>query len=288
MGEALWDVFPTGKKIGGAPANFAFHAGQLGFDSLAISAVGRDALGDEIVDTFSRMGLNHLLARVDYPTGTVQVTLTGAGVPDFRIMEQVAWDNIPAASDFARLAAETSVFCFGSLAQRNGVSRAAICRFLELMPDDGDRLKVFDINLRQHFFTEETIASSLEKCNVLKLNDDEFERICQMFSLDATQIEPSCRELVRRFGLRYLVLTCGERGSYLFSQTEHSFCDTPRVAVADTVGAGDSFSASFCAAVLAGKRLSEAHLLAVEVAAFVCTQSGAMPTIPDALKRRLL
>lgn len=288
MGEALWDVLPEGKQIGGAPANFAFHAGQLGFESVAVSAVGRDALGDEIVAAFDRKGLRHLLGRVDYPTGTVQVTLDRKGVPAYEIRTDVAWDNIPATPESDELARRASVFCFGSLAQRSPVSRASIRRFLDRMPDGEERLKVFDINLRQQFYDRETLADSLERCNVLKLNEDEFGVVCPMFLPDAGGLEESCFALMRLFTLRYLVLTCGEKGSHVFSASEHSYCETPEVEVADTVGAGDSFSAAFCAAVLAGKTACEAHRLAVEVSAYVCTQHGAMPEIPGVLRRRLL
>lgn len=287
MGEALWDMLPAGKQIGGAPANFAYHAGQLGFRGVAVSAVGRDALGDELREVFARKGLECLLEGVDYPTGTVQVTLDEAGVPNYQICEGVAWDNIPVTDELGPLAERTWVFCFGSLAQRNAVSREAIRRFLGRMPDCDGRLKVFDVNLRQHFYDKETIAASLEACNVLKLNDGEFEVLAPMFGLSA-EPETGCRELLHRYGLRYVILTCGDKSSSVFSENDTSVIPTPRVKVADTVGAGDSFTAAFCAAVVAGKSLAEAHALAVEVSAFVCTQHGAMPEIPDALRQRLL
>lgn len=285
MGEALWDVLPEGKQIGGAPANFAFHAGQLGFPSVAVSAVGNDALGDEIVDIFTGKGLQHLLERVDYPTGTVQVTLDANGVPNYEIREGVAWDNIPLTDSLHELARRTGVFCFGTLAQRNAVSRASIRHFLGYMPDGG--LKVFDINLRQYFYDEEVIVSSLKECNILKINDDEYEQLRPMLRLDAASLEVNCRDLLRRFGLHGLVLTCGAAGSHIFTESEHSYMETPRVPIADTVGAGDSFTAAYCAAVLAGKGTREAHRLAVDLAAYVCTQHGAMPEIPAELKNRL-
>lgn len=285
MGEALWDVLPEGKQIGGAPANFAFHAGQLGFPSVAVSAVGNDALGDEIVDIFTGKGLQHLLERVDYPTGTVQVTLDANGVPNYEIREGVAWDNIPLTDSLHELARRTGVFCFGTLAQRNAVSRVSIRHFLGYMPDGG--LKVFDINLRQHFYDEEVIVSSLKECNILKINDDEYEQLRPMLRLDAASLEANCRDLLRRFGLHGLVLTCGAAGSHIFTESEHSYMETPRVPIADTVGAGDSFTAAYCAAVLAGKGTREAHRLAVDLAAYVCTQHGAMPEIPAELKNRL-
>lgn len=287
MGEALWDILPEGRQIGGAPANFAFHAGQLGFESVAVSAVGNDTLGDEIVGSFDARGLRHLLERVDYPTGTVRVSLDATGVPRYEIREGVAWDNIPWTDQLRALAERTGVFCFGTLAQRAGVSRAAICGFLEHMPDDDGRLKVFDINLRQHFFDREIILRSLEKCNILKINDDEYEVLRPMLELEGDSLEADCRDLLHRFGLRSLVLTCGASGSHIFTAEEHSWLETPKVEVADTVGAGDSFTAAYCAAILSGKSLCEAHRLAVDVSAYVCTQHGAMPRIPAALKNRL-
>lgn len=288
MGEALWDVLPEGKQIGGAPANFAFHASQLGFASVAVSAVGNDALGDEIIATFDGKGLSHLLERVAYPTGTVQVSLDAAGVPNYEIREDVAWDNIPLTDSLRELAGRTGVFCFGTLAQRHGVSRTAIRYFLEHMPDGSGRLKVFDINLRQHFFDRENILKSLGSCNVLKINDDEYELLRPMLGLESGSIAENCLNLLSRFNLRSLVLTCGAAGSHIFTEQEHSWLETPKVAVADTVGAGDSFTAAYCAALLAGKPMREAHRLAVDVAAYVCTQHGAMPEIPAALKNRLI
>ena len=151
MGEALWDMLPEGPQIGGAPANFAWHAGQLGFGAVAVSAVGADDLGDRLVRTFDGMGLRHRLERVGFPTGTVQVTLDPAGVPTYEIRENVAWDNIPWTPALDGLAARTDVFCFGTLAQRCGVSRNSIRRFLHRMPESETCLRVFDINLRQHF-----------------------------------------------------------------------------------------------------------------------------------------
>ena len=155
MGEALWDCLPEGKKIGGAPANFAYHASQFGFDSRVVSAVGADADGDEILDVFARKGLRTQIERVPYPTGTVQVTLDAVGVPCYEIKEGVAWDNIPFTDELKRLALNTRAVCFGSLAQRSETSRITINRFLDTMPDAEGQLKIFDINLRQGFYTKE-------------------------------------------------------------------------------------------------------------------------------------
>ena len=281
MGEALWDVLPEGKKIGGAPANFAYHVSQFGFDSRVVSAVGNDALGDEILE------VKHQLQVVNYPTGTVQVTLDSAGIPLYEIKEGVAWDNIPFTDDLKRLALSTRAFCFGSLAQRNEVSRTSINRFLDTMPDGDGQLKIFDINLRQGFYTKEIIRESCQRCNVLKINDEELVAISRMFGYPGIDLQDKCWILLAKYNLKMLILTCGTNGSYVFTPGVVSFQETPRVPVADTVGAGDSFTAAFCASLLKGKSVPEAHKLAVEVSAYVCTQSGAMPELPQVLKDRL-
>ena len=288
MGEALWDVLPEGKKIGGAPANFAYHVSQFGFDSRVVSAVGNDALGDEILEVFKEKQLKHQLQVVNYPTGTVQVTLDSAGIPLYEIKEGVAWDNIPFTDDLKRLALSTRAFCFGSLAQRNEVSRTSINRFLDTMPDGDGQLKIFDINLRQGFYTKEIIRESCQRCNVLKINDEELVAISRMFGYPGIDLQDKCWILLAKYNLKMLILTCGTNGSYVFTPGVVSFQETPRVPGADTVGAGDSFTAAFCASLLKGKSVPEAHKLAVEVSAYVCTQSGAMPELPQVLKDRLL
>ena len=287
MGEALWDVLPEGKKIGGAPANFAYHVSQFGFDSRVVSAVGNDALGNEILEVFKEKQLKHQLQVVNYPTGTVQVTLDSAGIPLYEIKEGVAWDNIPFTDDLKRLALSTRAVCFGSLAQRNEVSRTSINRFLDAMPDGDEQLKVFDINLRQGFYTKEIIRESCQRCNVLKINDEELVAISRMFGYPGIDLQDKCWILLAKYNLKMLILTCGTNGSYVFTPGVVSFQETPRVPVADTVGAGDSFTAAFCASLLKGKSVPEAHKLAVEVSAYVCTQSGAMPELPQVLKDRL-
>ena len=172
MGEALWDMLPEGKKIGGAPANFAYHVKQFGLDSCVISAVGNDDLGNEIVDNFDTKQLNHNIERVAYPTGTVQVEIDQAGVPVYDIKENVAWDHIPFTESLRELASHTRAVCFGSLAQRSATSRHTISRFLETMPDGEDHYKIFDVNLRQNFYSRETLLHGLTLCNILKINDE--------------------------------------------------------------------------------------------------------------------
>ena len=282
IGEALWDMLPEGKKLGGAPANFAFHAGQFGLESMAVSAIGLDPLGEEIAKELEEHGLPFHLDRIDYPTGTVQVTLDSNGIPRYEIKEDVAWDNIPYTKELADLAGRAQAVCFGSLAQRNPVSRETIGWFLDAVPEDC--LKVFDINLRQSFFSKEIIEDSLRRCDILKINDEELETVKEMFGLEDLPTEGLCRSIIDEYGLKMLILTCGVNGSHVFSGDVSSFIETPKVKVADTVGAGDSFTGAFVASILKGKTVREAHEAAVKVSAFVCTQSGAMPVIPEDLK----
>lgn len=287
MGEALWDVLPEGKKIGGAPANFAYHVSQFGFNSRVVSAVGDDKLGNEILENFSEKNLNFMIEKVPYPTGTVKVELDAEGVPCYDIKEGVAWDNIPFTPALEELAKQTRAVCFGSLAQRSVVSRETINKFLDAMPDDGGQLRIFDINLRQSFYTKEILCNSMERCNILKINDEELVTVSRMFGYPGIDLQDKCWILLAKYNLKMLILTCGVNGSYVFTPGEISFVETPKVEVADTVGAGDSFTATFVAAILKGKKVSEAHKLAVEASAFVCTQNGAMPVFSLDLKQQM-
>jgi len=282
LGEALWDVLPEGKKLGGAPANFAFHAGQFGLNSVAVSALGEDALAEETIKQLEEKDLKYEMPRVPYPTGTVQVELDTDGVPTYDIKENVAWDNIPFTKSIENIARNARAVCFGSLAQRNVVSRETIHKFLDVTP--ADCIKIFDINLRQQFYAKEVIQESLKRCNMLKINDEELVIIGRMFGYPGLDIENKCFLILGKYNLDILVLTCGVNGSYVFTPGKVSYQPTPKVEVADTVGAGDSFTGSFCAAILSGKSVEEAHKLAVNVSAFVCTQNGAMPVLPKEFK----
>ena len=287
MGEALWDMLPEGKKIGGAPANFAYHVSQFGLDSRVVSAVGEDELGEEILSNFREKKLNCMIETVPYPTGTVQVELDVNGVPCYDIREGVAWDNIPFTPALEGLARQTRAVCFGSLAQRSVVSRDTIGRFLDAMPGGEGQYKIFDINLRQGFYTKEILCESMRKCNILKINDEELVTVSRMFGYPGIDLQDKCWILLAKYNLKMLILTCGVNGSYVFTPGEISFVETPKVEVADTVGAGDSFTAAFVASILKGLPIPEAHKLAVETSAFVCTQNGAMPVLPDSLKEKM-
>lgn len=294
IGEALFDCLPEGRKLGGAPANFAYHVSQFGLNGCAISAIGDDELGEEIIEKFEAVSLNHILPVVEQPTGTVKVTLDDKGIPQYDICLGVAWDNIPLTDEMLDVARQTRAICFGSLAQRSEVSRRTIHAFLDAAP--GVALRVFDINLRQHWYTADVIAESLNRANILKINDEELDVVATMLlgistvpgkliAEDPEKTRRICRELIARYELDMLILTCGAIGSYVFTASKESYVATPKVQVADTVGAGDSFTATFVAQLLLGKTIREAHEKAVAVSAFVCTQNGAMPELPDELKK---
>ena len=294
IGEALFDCLPEGRKLGGAPANFAYHVSQFGLNGCAISAIGDDELGEEIIEKFEAVGLNHILPVVEQPTGTVKVTLDDKGVPQYDICLGVAWDNIPLTNEMLDVARQAEAICFGSLAQRSEVSRKTIHAFLDAAPKDA--LRVFDINLRQHWYTADVIAESLNRANILKINDEELDVVATMLlgipsvpgkliAEDPDKTRAVCRDLIAKYDLRMLILTCGAIGSYVFTDTSESYVATPKVKVADTVGAGDSFTATFVAQTLLGRPIKEAHRKAVDVSAFVCTQAGAMPVLPDELKK---
>lgn len=280
LGEILWDVFPDRKVLGGAPANFAYHVSQFGYNGYAVSAVGNDLLGKEILDSLAQKNLNYLIESTDYQTGTVKVTLDNKGIPQYEICENVAWDNIPFTTRTENLAKNTATVSFGSLAQRNGVSKDTIQRFLKAMPEKS--LKIFDINLRQHFYSKELIDESLQSANALKINDEEVVVVSKLFKMEGKNEQDICNALLEKYKLDLVILTKGTDGSFVFTPKETSFQPTPKVHVADTVGAGDSFTAAFVASYMHGERIADAHQLAMEVSAYVCTQHGAMPQLPDA------
>ena len=281
IGEALFDVLPEGKKLSGAPANFAYHVSQFGIESCAVSAMGDDELGKELVSELNEHQLNYQIETVDFPTGTVQVSLDSNGIPAYEIKEGVAWDNIPFTPALEEKAKNCTAVCFGSLAQRSEVSRNTIHRFLDTMPEEEGRYKVFDINLRQGFFNKEIITESIKRCNILKINDEELITISRLFGYPGIDLQNKCWLLLGKYNLKMLILTCGVNGSYVFTPGNVSFIETPKVEVADTVGAGDSFTGAFVASILKGKSVREAHELAVKVSAYVCTQNGAMPHLPE-------
>ncbi len=278
IGELLWDMLPQGKVLGGAPANFAYHANQLGAEGHIISAVGNDSLGVEIVKNLSEYNLNLHLKKVAYPTSTVNVSLNEKGVPNFEICENIAWDYLKLNQEDKLLAKQTDAVCFGSLAMRNKTSRNAITEFVKRVPNNA--LKIFDINLRQHFYSKELIDESLVLSNILKLNDDELKVIARLYNYGGSELE-ICNSLLIDYNLNYVILTKGADGSIVVADGVASSRTSPDIQVVDTVGAGDSFTATFAKSILDGLPLIEAHRRAIEVASFVCTKNGAMTVLEN-------
>jgi len=273
IGELLWDVFPDQKKAGGAPINFVYHATQMGAEGCAISAVGNDVFGVEIIQELEKNSICNYIEKVAYPTGSVLVELNN-GSPTYTIIEGVAWDYLPLTQQAIDLVKRADAICFGTLAQRSPVSHKTIAALLSYASKDA--LRFFDINIRQHYYSKELIIESLREANVFKLNDEELELLRPMFELNGSD-EEVCRWFMKEYNLKYIVLTGGCSFSTIYSETEQSTIPTPKVTVADTVGAGDSFSGAFVYSILTDKSLQEAHQKAVDIAAFVCTQHGAWP-----------
>jgi fructokinase len=276
IGELLWDLLPAGKQLGGAPCNFAYHASRAGCESFVVSAIGTDGLGKEILSLFDENALDksYVQQTSDFPTGTVTVSLDADGIPSYIIHENVAWDNIGWNNSLETLAKNVDAVCFGSLAQRNPVSQQSILNFLKATQNDC--LRVFDINLRQAFYSEHVIVQSLELSNILKLNEDELPTVAKLLALHGSDDE-LLAQLMKKFNLKMIALTKGDKGSFLRTEKEQSFMEVPKVKIADTVGAGDSFTAVIVAGLLQNHDLKTIHENATRVAAFVCTQNGAMP-----------
>jgi fructokinase len=278
IGEVLWDVFPEGRQLGGAPLNFSFHCRQLGAMAHPVSAVGADAEGSEIRQILASKNLSdaHVQTDTAHPTGRVNVALQN-GKPTYEILADVAWDNIRFDQSLRDLAARADAVCFGSLAQRRPVSRATIQAFLEAMRPEA--LRIFDVNLRQNFYSKEILEASLRLATVFKLSDEELPTLARFFDLTGPVIE-QLNSLRRLFDLRLVAYTRGGEGSLLVTAGETS--DHPGIPtkVVDTVGAGDSFTAALCMGLLQNHPLDHINHRACEVAAFVCSQAGATPTIP--------
>lgn len=285
LGEVLWDLLPQGKQLGGAPANFAYHANAQGGQGVVLSCVGDDPLGEEIVAQLRRLGLttDYVAVDKDHPTGTVTVELDGHGKPTYIIHQPVAWDFLPNRPELSSLAKQTDAVCFGSLAQRSPTTRETIRAFLAEVPDDAFR--IFDINLRQDFYDEEIIAESLEMATILKLNDEELPLVARMFSIPRSKelLETDAeiatlRTLMDRFGLDLVALTKGGNGAMLVTDSQVALHPGVPTKVVDTVGAGDSFTAALAMGLLEGNDLRTIVAQASQIAAFVCSSHGATPS----------
>lgn len=282
IGELLWDVFPHHKRLGGAPANFAFHCYQLGAKAYPVSCVGTDELGRRIRDELREIGVDasYVLESDTFPTGTVQVTLNDKGKPSYQIYENVAWDHIPFTSGLEALAAKLDAVCFGSLSQRSAVSRETIRSFVQNMPQEA--LKIFDVNLRQSFFSKEQIEGSLQLASILKLSDEELPVLAGYFGLRG-DVMAQLNGLRERFDLKLVAYTRGPDGSVLIRGDEVDDAPAQEGIAVDSVGAGDAFTASLCMGVLKGWPLNKMNMFANRVATFVCSQKGATPTLPEHL-----
>ena len=281
LGEVLFDVFGKKKRLGGATANFAYHASRFGHEGLVVSAIGYDRNGNEIISELEAHSLPYHLERVPYPTGTVDADISDPNAPVYTIHTRCAWSHIPFTEELRDIASRTKAVCFGSLAQWGRESRRSIRLFLDSCPDGC--LKICDINLRQKYFNKAIIRESLKRADILKLNEEELTAITGLFGYQMAGEEILCRRLMKAYGLQMIILTKGVNGSCVLWKGGHSFQGTPKVKVRSAVGAGDAFTGAFVGSLLNGKSLEEAHQTAVKVSAYVCTQEGAMPVIPESV-----
>lgn len=285
IGELLWDMLPSGPRMGGAPANFACHAKALGAAAAVISRVGADESGNRLVEKLRSLGVSTegVTADAVNPTGTVEVNLGADGQPSFKIMPGVAWDHLAVTPELTQLAAGADAICFGSLGQRSASSRDTIRQLVSSTP--ADALRVFDVNLREDFFTPEILDQSLKLANICKLSDAELPVIAGMLDLPGDTRSQLSR-LLAAYGLHLIVFTRGGEGSILTDGThwcEHAGVPTE---VRDTIGAGDSFTCAVVMGLLQGWTLEKTSATANEIASFVCSRDGAVPNLPQSLRDR--
>ena len=287
IGEILWDILPSGKKLGGAPANFAYHAGELGCEAYIISSVGNDKLGNEILDILNTLGLSSRYIQIDecHPTGTVEVQLDNNGIPSYIIHKNVAWDYIKVNEKCLELMKNADAVCFGSLSQRSETSREAILKLLN--NTNNNCIKIFDINLRQNFYNREIIINSLAHANVLKLNELELSIVSDLLGVNGGEESEKLRKLQKKYSLRLIALTKGDCGSILFNGERISKHPGFKVEVLDTVGAGDAFTAAVAVGLIKKWDLDTINDFANKLGGYVCTQQGATPKIPEWLKASL-
>ncbi len=280
IGEILLDLLPTRKKLGGAPANFAFTASQLGDCGTIVSRVGDDKNGAVILGKLKSYGLEINEIQIDRKnlTGTVKVNLKN-GQPEYEILEPVAWDFLEMNDNLRDLAKKCDAVCFGSLAQRNTVSRRTIREFLRLIGNN--TLRIFDTNLRQNYYSPEVLSESLALANVIKLNDEELPKICEIFAVGGANETEQTKKLLEKFDLNLVCLTRGAEGSLLVTENGISENHGIKVKIADTIGAGDAFTAALTHGFLRGWSLNEINEKASRVGAFVASQTGAMPSFKE-------
>ncbi|WPJ97412.1 carbohydrate kinase [Coraliomargarita algicola] len=282
LGEVVWDVFPARKRLGGAPANFAYHCHQLGACAYPVSALGADALGRAARRQLEAKGidLTYVQETAAWPTSQVLVSLSEHGKPVYEIIENVAWDHLELTEELAELAPSVDAVCFGVLSQRCEPARRAVQGFLDLMPSQ--TIKIFDINLRQSYYSKALVEECLERATVLKLSDEELPQLAESFELQGTVFE-QLEGLRALFKLDLVAYTRGDEGSVLCCANAQDVHAGLPVTVVDSVGAGDSFTAALCVGLLQNWPLSEINAFANSVAAYVCGQKGATPTLPEKL-----
>ena len=282
IGELLWDVFPETKRLGGAPANFAYHCKQFGADAYTVSCVGKDSLGKNLHQELKVIGVDtsYIIESKEYETGRVNVSLNDQGKPIYEIIENVAWDYIPFTPEIKALAKRLDAVCFGTLAQRSSVSRKTIQTFLQNMPQN--TLKIFDVNIRQSFYSKKLIEESLQLANILKLSDEELPVLADFFKLEGN-VPDQIKKIQTKFDLDLVAYTRGAEGSLLLNKSETDDFPGLKANAIDSVGAGDSFTASLCMGLLRGWSLDKINLFANKVASFVCSQKGATPILPKSL-----
>lgn len=282
LGEILWDVLPAGRQLGGAPANFAYHAAALGAESQVVSRIGNDEPGRAILARLHELGLSTEAIETDLtaPTSTVTVTVGSDGHPHYTIHENVAWDRLAGEPAARAAVAAADAICFGTLAQRSETARGTLRALLSLARPAA--LRVFDINLRQHYFSRELIADSLALASALKVNETELPELVRMFDLLRDE-RSALAALASRFSLRAIAYTRGAQGALLYA--DGAWVEHPgvRVTVADTIGAGDSFTAAFTLGLLHGWPLATIADRAIAISAYVCSQPGATPKLPTEL-----
>ncbi|HZN12298.1 MAG TPA: carbohydrate kinase [Blastocatellia bacterium] len=282
LGEVLWDLLEQGRKLGGAPANFAYFASQLGARAMLVSRVGQDELGDETLRRLGDLGLgaDAVTRDPEHETGKASVAVDAAGVPRFVIHEPAAWDFIAAPEGALDRLGKADAVCFGTLGRRHPVARASIRAMVESTP--AAALRVFDINLRPPFYTAEVITEGLGLANVLKINEDELKVVSEIYGLAGDEVD-RLRGLRDQFGLRLVAMTKGGEGSLIVADDQVSRHPGIPTEVKDTVGAGDAFAAALVMGLLRGGDLEALHARAARLASYVCSQAGATPPLPAEL-----
>ncbi|PCH66755.1 MAG: carbohydrate kinase [Bacteroidales bacterium] len=283
IGEVLWDVFDEHRMFGGAPANCACHCSSLGADAYVISCMGNDKAGHKGLDFLAKHGVDTsgIAISEEFETGIVNVKLDAEGKPEYEIRENVAWDHIPFTKEMEAIAPELNAVCFGTLSQRNIVSKKTLDKFL--YATSPECLRMFDINIRQNYYSNDVILSSLKHANALKINDEELPILAELMGISGSE-EDQLKAILESCRLKLAILTCGAKGALMITEDELSFETPPKPEIiASTVGAGDSFTAAAIIGYLQNKNLSEINKHANAVASYVCTQTGAVPVLPESL-----